>query len=531
MQRQFTGERIMVGAMGRGLGMMFVLAAMLAAPSATAAEAFDLVIANGRVMDPESGLDAVRHVGIRDGKIRAISAAPLDGRKTLDARGLVVAPGFIDLHWHGTDPDSHLYQAMDGVTASFELEIGVADIDRWYDERAGREPIHYGAAVGHVPVRMAVLGDEGEFLPSGPGAKGAVDDAQLERILQRIEHGLKRGAVGVGLGIVYTPAANDWELLEVFRLAAKYRGFTHVHVRGASSAAGAGADRERGLLEAIALSAVSGAPVHIAHINSSAQSSAPRMLQIVADARARGVDVTTECYPYTAGATRIESFLFDSWYDRDEADYAKLQWSATGERLTRESFARYRKEGGLVLIHMNSEEMVTATVAHPLTMIASDGFDVRAGQGHPRSAGTFSRILGRYVRERGVLSLMDALAKMTLMPAQRLEARVPAMKDKGRVRVGAAADLTLFDPDTIIDTATFEQPAQFSRGVRHVLVGGIAVVEDGRLRDGVRPGQPIRGPLVAGSAATDTPLPAGTRPANGVGADVGDLLLGHELGE
>lgn len=475
-----------------------LLIAIAVAPNVYAAEElFDLVIENGRVMDPESELDAVRQIGISKGSITAISQSRLHGRRTIDARGLVVAPGFIDLHWHGTDPKSHLYQAMDGVTASFELEIGVADIDRWYDERADREPIHYGVAVGHVPVRMAVLGDSGDFLPSGPGAKGAVDDAQLAQIKQRIEHGLQRGAVGVGLGIVYTPAASDWELLEVFRLAARYKAFAHVHVRGASSAAGADADRERGLLEAIALSAVSGAPVHIAHINSSAQASAPRMLQIIADARARGVDITTECYPYTAGATRIESFLFDSWYDKEESDYAKLQWSASGERLTRESFRKYREQGGLVLIHMNTEDMVTATVAHPLTIIASDGFDVRAGQGHPRSAGTFSRILGRYVRERGVIGLMDALRKMTLMPAQRLAQRVPAMNNKGRVRVGADADLTIFDPDTIIDTATFEQPAKFSRGVRFVLVAGELLVENGTLHEDFLPGQAIRAPIVA----------------------------------
>lgn len=461
-------------------------------PLPAAADGFDLVINSGRVMDPESGLDALRSIGIRDGVVRAISAAPLEGRRVIDASGLVVAPGFIDLHWHGTRPESHLYQAMDGVTASFELEIGVADVDRWYAEREGREPIHYGVAVGHVPVRMAVKGDGGEFLPKGPGAKAAVSDAELAEIRFRIEHGLKRGAVAVGLGIVYTPAANNWELLEVYRLAAKYQAFTHVHVRGASSAAGAGADRERGLLEAIALSAVSGAPTHIAHIQSSGQASTERMLGIIAEARARGVDVSTECYPYTAGATRIESFLFDSWYDKPEAEYRKLQWSATGERLTAETFRKYREQGGLVLIHANTEEVVTAAVSHPLTMIASDGFDVAEGQGHPRSAGTFSRVLGRYVREKQALGLMEALRKMTLMPAQRLEARVPAMRNKGRIRVGADADIVVFDPQRIIDTATFEQPAAFSTGVRHLLVGGTAVVEDGTLNRDARPGRPIR---------------------------------------
>ncbi len=459
------------------------------------AEVFDTVIRNGRVIDPESGLDGIRSVGIQGGVVRAISTEPLEGRDVIDATGLVVAPGFIDLHWHGVLPASHRYQVMDGVTASFELEVGVLDVDRWYAEREGKEPIHYGAAIGHIPVRMAVKGDRGEFLPSGPGAKAGVTPEELADIVQRIDHGLRRGAVAVGVGVVYTPAAQTWELLEVFRLAAKYHTFTHVHVRGASSAAGAGADREAGLLEVIALSASTGAPVHVAHIQSSGQGSTARMLGIIGDARNRGIDVTTECYPYTAGATRLESFLFDSWYDRPDADYAKLQWVRTGERLTRESFRKYRDEGGLVLIHANTEEVIRTAVAHPLAMFASDGFDVAPGEGHPRSAGTFSRVLGRYVRDAGLLSLPEAIRKMTIEPARRLEVRVPGMRNKGRIREGADADLTIFDPLRVIDRATFEEPARFSEGIAHVLVEGRFVVRDGRLDETATPGRGIRAPI------------------------------------
>jgi dihydroorotase len=234
--------------------------------------------------------------------------------------------------------------------------------------------------------------------------------------------------------------------------------------------------------------------VHVAHIQSSGQASTARMLDVIAGARERGLDVTTECYPYTAGATRIESFLFDSWVDRPEADFNRLQWVATGERLTRESFLRHRREGGLVLIHANTEEVIRTAVAHPLTMIASDGFDVSPGQGHPRSSGTFSRVLGRYVREAGLLTLMQALEKMTLQPARRLEARVPAMRNKGRIRSGADADLTLFDPERIIDRATYEAPERFSDGVAYVFVAGTPVVWDGRLREAALPGRAIRAP-------------------------------------
>ena len=298
--------------------------------------------------------------------------------EVIDARGLVVAPGFINLHWHGKDPHSDYYEAMDGVTSTFELEIGVADVDRWYDERAGRMPINYGAAIGHAPSRMAVMNDPGDFLPAGDAARKPASDAEMREIAQRVEQGLKRGAVGVGFGLAYTPAASRWEILQMFRLAAQYDATTFVHIRGASSAGSS--DREEGLLEAIALSAVSSAPVHIAHINSSGQQSTARMLGIIQEARAHGVDVSTECYPYTAGATRIESFLFDAWMDKPEAEYRKLQWAATGERLTKETFLKYRKLGGLVLIHSNTEDVIVTAVVSPLTAFASDGFDVVRAQ-------------------------------------------------------------------------------------------------------------------------------------------------------
>ena len=204
------------------------------------------------------------------------------------------------------------------------------------------------------------------------------------------------------------------------------------------------------------------------------------------------MDVTTEAYPYTAGASRIESAIYDSWMDKTPADYQSLQWGATGERLTRETFLKYRKQGGSVIAHLNTEERVRLAILSPLTIIASDGFDVREGQGHPRSAATYSRVLAKYVREEKSLALMEALRKMTLMPAMVLEKRVPGMREKGRVRVGADADLTIFDPARIQDKASYEKPAVMSEGVRYVLIGGELVVKDGKVLDNVRAGKPIR---------------------------------------
>lgn len=442
-------------------------------------------------MDPESGLDAVRHVGVRDGRVEAVSTQPLQGARTIDASGLVVAPGFINLHWHGTQPRSNTFEAMDGVTSTFELEIGVADVDAWYDERAGRMPINYGVAVGHAPVRMRVMNDPGTFVPAGVAAREPATDAQRAQILDGIERGLQRGAVGVGFGLAYTPAASKREILEAFRVAARHDAAAYVHIRGASSAGSA--DREEGLLEVIAHSAVSGAPVHVAHINSSAQEAIDRLMEIIVQARAHGVDVSTEAYPYTAGMTRLESFLFDSWVDRPESNYAKLQWVATGERLTRESFLRYREQGGYVLIHANTEERVRRAIVHPLTMIASDGFDTHPPS-HPRSAGTFTRTLARYVREEKAMTLMEALRKMTLLPAQRLQGRVPEMARRGRLAPGAYADIVAFDPDVVRDMATYERPARYAIGMRHVLVNGQSVVYDGALVEEVKPGLPVRAP-------------------------------------
>jgi N-acyl-D-aspartate/D-glutamate deacylase len=217
-------------------------------------------------------------------------------------------------------------------------------------------------------------------------------------------------------------------------------------------------------------------------------------IDLIAAAHDRGVDVTTELYPYTAASTYLGSALFDgNWQARlGGITYEDLQWQDTGERLTAETFARYREQNGVVIIHMMKEPWIDAGIAHPATMIASDGMPYAPGA-HPRSAGTFSRVLGRYVRERQALDLMTALAKMTIMPARRLAGIAPAARAKGRLQVGADADITVFDPDTVIDTATFDGGLSFSEGIEYVLVNGVPVVDGGESVDGARPGRPLLG--------------------------------------
>jgi N-acyl-D-aspartate/D-glutamate deacylase len=449
------------------------------------AQQYDLVIRNGRVVDPESGLDAVRNLGISGGKIQAVSATPLEGRTTIDATGLVVAPGFIDLHSHGQDTENYRYKAMDGVTTALEMEVGVADVKAWYDKRKYQTLINYGVSVGHIPVRMRVMHDPGNFLPTGDAAHRAATDAEIAECRRQIEQGLALGALGVGMGMHYTPGASRWEVLEMFRAAAHAGAACFVHVRNA------GDESVAALEEVIAASALTGAPVHVAHITSNGLRSTPRLLQMIAEARAHKLDITTELYPYTAAMSGIESALFDpGWQATLGIGYHDLQWAETGERLTPESFARYRRTGGGVILHMIPPAALDAAMASPFVMIASDG-GLRNGKGHPRSAGTFARVLGRYVRETGALSLMEAIRKMSLMPAERLQDRAPDMRNKGRIREGADADLTLFDPATVADASTYEDPAKYSIGIRYVLVNGVQVVSDGKLRD-VTPGRAVR---------------------------------------
>ena len=454
---------------------------------------YDLVILNGRVIDPESRTDAVRNLGISNGTIKTISSNTLRGRTVIDARGLVVAPGFIDLHQHGQDEENYRFKAMDGVTTALELEVGTGDVDAWYAQREQKTLINYGVSAGHLAARMAAMHEPAEFLPTGDAARRAATDAEIVDMKQHLEQGLKRGAVAVGFGIQYTPNASRWEILEMFRVAARYGASCHVHMRHAGV-------KEPGssiqaLEEVISAAAITGAPLHVVHIHSTGGPATPKLLQMIAEARSRTLDVTTECYPYIAGMTDIKSAIFDEgWQEVFGIDYKDLQWAATGERLTKETFDRYRKIGGMVAVFSMTEEIVTAAIKSPLTLIASDGI-LENGKGHPRTAGTYSRVLGKYVREQGVLTLMEALTKMTLMPAQRLERRVPSMKNKGRIRVGADADLTIFDAQTVTDRSTFQEPAKYAEGIRFVIVNGVLVVKEGQLQTGVHPGRPVRAPV------------------------------------
>jgi dihydroorotase len=337
---------------------------------------------------------------------------------------------------------------------------------------------------------MAVMHDTADFLPRDHAVHDMATDEQKLSIVNAVRQGLDDGAVGIGFGIAYMPTTTREEILRLFQLGSERHVPVFVHMRGNSGLAEDGAIPS--LQEVIADAVATGVSLHVVHITSSGGRQTQNCLTIIEGARRHGLDVTTEMYPYTASATRIESTLFDEgWQQRTGLRYDQLQWAATGERLTGETFAKYRKEGGTVISHGMSEDTVRLAVANPMVMIASDG-RLTDGKGHPRSAGTFSRVLGRYVREEKALTLMDAIRKMSLMPAQRLETSVPAMRNKGRIKVGADADIVVFNPDKVIDKATFENAAQYSVGIENVIVAGVFVLKNGTFVEGVYPGAGLR---------------------------------------
>jgi hypothetical protein len=475
--------------------LIFSLLFLALATTIVSAPQYDLVLEGGRVMDPETGMDAVRNVGIRDGKIARISSEALSGGRVVSASGLVVAPGFIDLHQHGQEMESQRVKALDGVTTALELEIGAPDVAQFLKAKEGRSLIHYGTAASHVAARSLVFGTPippDEILPkTGPATDQPATPQQITQIEDRLRAELDAGGLAIGMGIQYTPGATRLEVIDMFRLAAERRVPVYTHVRS-SSLVDPGSSIES-VSEVIGASAITGATLHIVHINSSCLGDVLECLAMVEGARARGLDVTTEAYPYIAGMTMINSALFNpGWQEKEGGiSYGDLVLPNTGEHLTKERFDELHNSSTphTVLVFANSQEMIDKVIPHPLIMIASDGF-----QGHPRNAGTYSRVLAQYVREKGTLTLMDALRKMSLMPAEVLERSTPTARQKGRLQEGADADIVVFDAATISDRSTFAKPMEPSVGVHYLVVGGTVVVDEGKIVPDVFPGRALLGP-------------------------------------
>jgi N-acyl-D-glutamate deacylase len=492
------------------------------------AQEYDVVILNGRVMDPETALDAVRNVGITDGIITAITEKKITGRRTIDATDHVVAPGFIDLHAHGQNIGDYRMQAVQGVTTMLELESGVLPIAEWYDKQAEKQlPINYGAAAGWTFARIATFaGGQPASTPEYfQDAQSRTDwkmdlatPEQLAEILAMVEQGLDEGAIGIGINAGYAPGYGRKEYFGLAELAAARDVATFTHVRYASNMEPQSSFEA--VQELIANAAITGAHMHLCHINSTSLKDIDATIELIDGAFERGVNISVGAYPWGAASTVVGAAMFsgEGWRERMGSTANNFQLGT--KRMTEEQLADYQKNkpGTFITWHFIDEsnpddlKLLDKSILHPRILIESDemfwmfmddhdriinyaGEDWPLPEGtfsHPRSNGTFAKVLRSYVRERKLMSMQEALRKMSLMPARTLEGFVPQMKKKGRLQEGMDADIVVFDPETIRDVGTYEKPNQPAVGVQSVLVNGVPVVAAGELVLGAAPGRAIR---------------------------------------
>ncbi len=485
---------------------------------------YDIAIIGGRVIDPETGLDAVRNVGITGNQIAMVTENNITAAKIIDAHDRVVSPGFIDMHAHGQTILAARVQALDGVTTGLELEAGLLPISEYYDElgKEGR-PINYGASVNWAQARIATFLDKkpqpniGWFFDNFKfpvWQKELATDAQLAKISAMVQAGLDQGGLGIGFLSGYAPGSGRKEYYKISELAAKMNMPTFTHARFMSVLEPK--STFEAMAEIISVAASTGVHAHIVHLNSMSISDIDAIGELISGAQARGIKISTEAYPYGAGSTGIGAAMFrgPNWRERSGGMTAN-SFAVDGKRLTEEEFAYLQREkpGTAIVLHFlditksEGQAFLDKSVLFPGGVIASDGIIWKIdgkqvpqdtwplpnnAQSHPRAAATFSLFLRKYVRETGKVSLLEAIRRVSYGPAKILQDSVPQLKKKGRIQVGADADIVVFDLATVKENATFTKPAQTSTGFDYVIVGGVPLVENGILNTDVMPGKAIR---------------------------------------
>jgi N-acyl-D-glutamate deacylase len=495
---------------------------------------YDLVILNGRVMDPESGLEAVRNVGVKDGKIAAVTKDSIKGKETIDAKGHVVAPGFIDMHNHNTGaPFGAKLALRDGVTTPMELEAGVYPVDSFYSALEGKSQVNYGASVGLTPVREHMFNNEykskfaGDFLydmqvpkdthTSMKWSTQIATDEQIKKISNMLEEGLRQGSIGIGITPGYAVSGQtQQETILAQKLAGKHKTAVFTHSRFSSQM-----PPTSGLLsiaESLSAQAVYGGGLAIQHMTAQTLGVTAPALELIDDARVKGIQIIAEIYPYDFGATIAGAdYLHPDNYQKNMGrDYKDIIEVSNMKPLDKARYEELSKNapGTSVLFYNATEETVYQALAHPSTVVGSDAYPYTLRKkgggpaldwdtpfdgvnGHPRGAGAHARVL-RLVREKKVdIPLILGVSKMSYLIARFLQDNgVSQMAHKGRIQVGADADITIFNPDTVTDNSTKKDGGLPSTGIPYVVVNGTIVVKDSKVLKNVFPGKEIRLPVM-----------------------------------
>jgi N-acyl-D-aspartate/D-glutamate deacylase len=484
----------------------------------------DLVLRGGRVIDPESGRDEISDVAVAGDRVVEIGNGLAPAPVELDVTGQVVTAGFIDLHSHVNGIAGLRLQSLDGVTTALELEAGVSPVDAAY-RQAGTEgrPVNFGFATSWALARMEAIagvhldGRLATFLANiaSPAWQQPATKPQITAMLDRLSADLADGALGIGILVGYAPGTEPAEYVRVAGLAAAAGVPTYTHARDLIEIVpGAAID---GPEEIVRAAAETGAQMHYCHLNSTSQRHVDRVLGLVGRAQRAGARVTTEAYPYGSGMTGIGAvFLSPERLAERGLTPQSLTYAPTGEQVAsadRLRELRATDPGGLVVIRLLDEDdpadlrLLMRSLTYPDAIVASDAMPLTwAGAApdpmdwplradavtHPRTAGTFCRALRMLAGPGGPLGLTETLRRCSLLPAQLLQDRVPAMRRKGRLQPGCDADIVVFDPATVSDQATYSLSTRPSAGIRHVLVNGTLVVADSRIVTDVLPGRPVR---------------------------------------
>ena len=499
------------------------IAGLLLGASSAWAQNFDIVIKNGRVMDPETGYDAVANVGINNGFITKITTAEIKGGRDIDAQGHVVAPGFIDYHSHGQDPYAYRLYARDGVTTPLDLEAGAFPMDDFYSYWEGKALLNYGTNVSHVGARVAVLDKQdvgGRIVYEGSIARAMNDGQQWKTklydkkdeaaIMAAVEAELKKGGLGIAYPVGYYTRVGSPEMMSLTSLAGKYDVPITVHVRYLAQIPPSG---YMGITEMLAIARLNDVPMLVHHVQSNCLGLTEKCLDLIDTARAHGQKVVAEFYPWNYAGTYVDAdYNKPGFEERMGIQASVYKIAESGEALTTEKFDQLRKDAPetQLLMYTMKDEYIMAAFTRPGTIVGSDAMPYivdgglkgdwdtpyGAGNGHARGAGSHAKIL-RMARETGAIPLMNAISMMSYLPAQFLEDHVPQMKKRGRLQEGAVADITIFDPRTVKENSGPEigKNSLPSTGIPYVIVNGTVVVDDSKVQR-VAPGVAIRNAVV-----------------------------------